>query len=161
MSKFTQKEAVFSAISNVLAENNQTISENEAVTLTKEQRAQVRAILFEGFSNGTIELSEGYDTDKKLNGYINGLMSNWVRKDKRLNGGIAYVAKNPGSRTGSGDASLTAMRKLLSTLTTDEDKAEVQNHIDARLAELQAAKVKSVVVDFSALPADLAAKFQK
>ena len=159
-SKSTQKEAVFTAVVNVLAQEGISIVEGQPVAMTKELRAQVNNILFEGFRNETIELDREF-TDSDLKGYVSGLQSNWLRKDKRLNGGTQYVAKNPGSRAGSGDASLSAMRKLMSTLTTDSDKAEVQGYIDARLAEIQASKAKSVTIDYSVLPADLAAKFQK
>ena len=76
-----------------------------------------------------------------------------------MNGGVQYTAKNPGSRAGSGDQALRALRALFSTLTTDEDKVEVQGYIDARIAELNVAKAPTI--DFSVLPADLAAKFQK
>ena len=159
-SKSTQKEAVFTAVVNVLAQEGISIVEGQPVAMTNELRAQVNNFLFEGFRNETIELDREF-TDSDLKGYVSGLQSNWLRKDKRLNGGTQYVAKNPGSRAGSGDASLSAMRKLMSTLTTDSDKAEVQGYIDARLAEIQASKAKSVTIDYSVLPADLAAKFQK
>ena len=158
--KSTQKEAVFTAVVNVLAQEGISIVEGQPVAMTKEYRAQVNNILFEGFKNGTIELDREFN-DSDLKGYVSGLQSNWLRKDKRLNGGIQYVAKNPGSRAGSGDPSLKAMRTLMSTLTTDSDKAEVQSHIDARLSEIQASKAKSVTIDYSVLPADLAAKFSK
>jgi hypothetical protein len=153
MTKISQKEAVFQAVKNVCGEQ-------DVYTPSKEQRAQVNAILFEGFRSGTIELDREF-SDTDLKSYVSGLQSNWLRKDKRLNGNVAYVAKNPGSRAGSGDASLKAMRALLSTLTTEEDKIEVQGHIDARIAEIGASKKKTVTVDFSALPADLASKFSK
>lgn len=77
-----------------------------------------------------------------------------------MNGGVKYQAKNPGSRAGSGDQALSAMRKLLSTLTDETERAEVQSYIDARIAELNIAK-QATIVDFSALPADLQAKFKK
>jgi hypothetical protein len=160
MSKQSQKEAVFTAVVNVLAQENISIVEGQPVAMTKEYRALVNNILFEGFRNGTIELDREF-SDSDLKGYVSGLQSNWLRKDKRLNGGIQYVAKNPGSRAGSGDPSLKAMRTLMSTLTTDSDKAEVQAHIDTRLSEIQASKAKSVTIDYSVLPADLAAKFSK
>ena len=158
--KQSQKEAVFTAVVNVLAQEGISITEGEPVKMTKEFRAQVNNILFEGFRNGTIELDREF-SDSDLKGYVSGLQSNWLRKDKRLNGGTQYVAKNPGSRAGSGDPTLKAMRQLMSTLTTDADKAEVQSHIDARLAEIQASKAKTVNIDYSVLPADLAAKFSK
>lgn len=154
MTKITQKEAVFQAVKNVCGE------QDGAYTPTKEQRAQVNQILFEGFRSGTIELEREF-SDSDLKSYVSGLQSNWLRKDKRLNGNVSYVAKNPGSRVGSSDPSLKAMRALMSTLTSDEEKAEVQGYIDAKLAEINASKKKSVTIDFSALPADLASKFQK
>ncbi len=153
MTKMSQKEAVFQAVKNVCGEQ-------ETYTPSKEQRAQVNAILFEGFRSGQIELDREF-SDSDLKSYVSGLQSNWLRKDKRLNGNVSYVAKNPGSRAGSGDPQLKAMRALLSTLTTDADRAEVQSHIDARITEINASKKKTVAVDFSALPADLAAKFSK
>lgn len=154
MSKMSQKEAVFQAVTNVCGTA-------DSYAPTKEQRAQVNAILFEGFRSGTIELEKSEISDSDLKSYVSGLQSNWLRKDKRLNGNVAYVAKNPGSRAGSGDPQLKAMRALISTLTTDEEKAEVQAYIDARVSDINATKTKKVTVDFSALPADLAAKFSK
>lgn len=153
--KQTQKEAVFQAVKNVVGE------QDGAYTPTKEQRAQVNNILFEGFRNGTIELDKTEISDSDLKSYVSGLQSNWLRKDKRLNGGTMYVAKNPGSRAGSGDASLKAMRTLLASVSTDSEKAEIQSYIDARLAEISVSKAKTVTIDYSVLPADLAAKFSK
>jgi len=154
MSKMSQKEAVFVAVCNVTGHTGEG-----QVAISKEQRGQVNAILFESFRAGNIELDREY-TDSDLKSYVSGLQSNWLRKDKRLNGGTQYVAKNPGSRAGSTDASLKAMRALMTTLTTDEEKAEVQGYIDARIQEISATK-QAKTVDFSALPADLAAKFSK
>lgn len=154
MTKLSQKEAVFQAVQNVCGK------QEGAYVPSKEQRAQVNQILFESFRNGKVELEREY-TDSALKGYVSGLQSNWLRKDKRLNGGMSYVAKNPGSRAGSGDASLKAMRALRSTLTSETDIAEVDAAIATRLAEITVSKKKSVTIDFSALPADLAEKFQK
>lgn len=148
-----QKEAVYQAVTNVCGEVD------GAYTPTKEQRAQVNQILFEGFRAGKIELDREY-TDSELKAYVSGLQSNWLRKDKRLNGNITYVAKNPGSRQGSGDPALKAMKALLSTLTPNTpDHMEVQAEIDKRQAEIQASKVKTI--DMSALPEHLKAKFSK
>jgi hypothetical protein len=156
--KLSQKEAVFQAVCNVTGHTGEG-----TVVISKEQRGQVNAILFEGFKSGSIECEREY-TDSDLKGYVSGLQSNWLRKDKRLNGGTQYVAKNPGSRAGATDPSLKAMKALLSTMTgdeyTDADRAEVQGHIDAKIAEINMAK-QAKSVDFSALPADLAAKFAK
>lgn len=159
--KQSQKEAVFTAVSNVLKQNGTPVVEGQAVSMSKELRAQVNSILFESFRNGTIEIDKEEISDSDLKGYVSGLQSNWLRKDKRLNGGTQYVAKNPGSRAGSGDPQLKAMRALMGSLTTDAEKAEVQGYIDARVADIQKSKIKSTPIDFSALPAGLAEKFAK
>ena len=163
MSKQTQKEAVFTAIVNVLGEAGITVEEGQSVEtyMTRERRAQVSQILFEGFKGETIELEKQF-VDSKLKAYISGLTSNWIRKDKRLNGGVSYIAKNPGSRAGSGDPMLKNLRALLSTLTPgSSDYSEVETHISSRVTEIHSSKVKSKVIDFSLLPADLASKFNK
>lgn len=156
MSKQSQKEAVYNAVTSVLTENNISVSEGADVStlMTRELRSQVNQILFEGFKSGTIELDRQL-SDTDLKGYVSGLQSNWLRKDTRLNGGSKYSAKNPGSRVGSSDPSLKAMRALLSTLSEESDKAEVQAAIDTRIAEIKATKVKKVAIDTSVLPAAL------
>lgn len=154
MSKQNQKEAVFQAVCNVTGFNGEGVCKP-----SKEQRAQINMILFEGIKAGTIEM-DTEKSDSDLKGYVSGLTSNWLRKDVRLNGGVKYTAKNPGSRAGSNDPELAALRKLFGTLEKEEDKIEVQGYIDARMAKISAEK-QAKTVDFSALPADLAAKFQK
>lgn len=119
----------------------------------------INQIIIESFNNGGIELDRAYD-ESGLKSYTSGLVSNWLRKDKRLNGGTQYVAKNPGSRAGSSDPELKAMRALLSTLTDEADRAEVQGLIDAKVATINATK-STKTIDFSALPAELREKFQK
>ena len=162
MSKVTQKEAVFSAITNTLAEYNLSFEEGQDVVplMNREIRSQVNNILVEGFKAGTIQIDDSYDPSK-LKGYASSLQSNWIRKDKRLNGGIAYVAKNPGSRVGNTDASIKAMKVLLATLTSEEEKAEVQGYIDQRMTEINAAKIKATTINFDALPEALKVKFTK
>jgi len=135
--KMSQKEAVFSAVTNVCGETD------GAYSPTKDERASVNQILFEGFRNGTIEYKGDVSalSDSDLKGYVSGLQSNWLRKDKRLNGNVQYVAKNPGSRAGSTDPQIKAMRVLLSTQEDPTKRAEIQAFIDKRLAEIKPAKV--------------------
>jgi hypothetical protein len=158
-----QKDAVFVAVSQVLSNANVTFEEGTTVVkplMTKELRAQVNQILFEGFRNKTIEM-DGEKTDAELKQYVSGLQSNWINKDKRLNGTTNYAAKNPGSRAGITDPQIKAMRALLTTVESDDEKAEIQGFIDDRLATLNAGKTKSKAkaVDFSALPEELQAKY--
>lgn len=140
MTKITQMEAVFNAITNVCG------TQEGAYEPSSEERAQVNGILSEGFKSGAIELK---DTESnraklsdpaKLNAYCSGLQSNWLRKDKRLNGNVQYVAKNPGSRAGSTDPAVKAMRTLLQGTSNPSDRLEIQTFIDARLAEIKPTK---------------------
>jgi hypothetical protein len=161
MTKLTQREAVFNAITSVLADHGVEFEAGTDVgpSMNKDIRSEVNAILFEGFRQGKIEISKEY-SDSDLKAYVSGLQSNWIRKDKRLNGNTQYIAKNPGSRAGSGDAQLKAMRGLLKSLPAGSAEAsEVQTHIDRRVSELSASKVKTTV-DFANLPEALRAKFQ-
>ena len=151
MTKMSQKEAVFQAITNVIGEFE------GACVPTKEQRATVNQILFEGFRAGTIELDREFD-DKELKQYVSGLQSNWLRKDKRLNGNVQYVAKNPGSRAGSSDPQLKAMRALLATKTDETERAEIQAFIDKRVAEVKPAK--TVTINVADLPEELRHLYQ-
>jgi hypothetical protein len=84
---------------------------------------------------------------------VSGLQSNWLRKDKRLNGGVKYQAQNPGSRVGSTDPQVKALRALIKTQSDEIKIAEIQSFIDKRLAEIK--PNKSVTIDVNALPAEL------
>lgn len=159
----SQKEAVRSAISQVLSEAGVRFDETTNVKslMTKELRSQVNHILFEGFRSGTIAL-KGEKTDKELRDYVSGLQSNWLNKDTSLTGGVKYVAQNPGSRTGSTDAQIKALRALMSNTTDASEIAELQGYIDARIAEIEVtkpSKKKEVVVNFDALPESLRVKY--
>ena len=157
--KMTQKEAVYTAVVNVLTESEfkieGTLNEHFApgAPKHKELRGQVNDILFEGFKAGSINYDGAVSADAELRAYVSGLQSNWLRKDKRLNGNVQYTAKNPGSRAGSTDSQIKAMRMLLATKSDATEKAEIQSFIDKRLAEIKPAK--SVEIDVNALPEEL------
>lgn len=165
MTPMKQKDAVHTAVVSVFRDANIKFEDgmNAGPMLTDELRGKVHTILTEGFTSGTIVLeSNAANAAKladsaKLNSYVSGLISNWVRKDKRLNGATAYVARNPGSRTGSSDPQLKTLRALYRQFASvDPTKAaQVQSHIEARLEALRAEKAASVAVDISALPADV------
>lgn len=130
MTKLTQKEAVFQAVTSV-------VEFDDVCNPTKEERAQVNAILFEGFKAGKIAYDGDLPIDSVLKTYVSGLQSNWLRKDKRLNGNIQYVAKNPGSRTGCGDKELIAMKALLAMQTSPEAIKEITEAIEKKKASLK------------------------
>ena len=154
-----QSEAVFAAVQSVMSEHGIAYHESQPTVLNRDLRAEVNNILFAGFKAGKIVLSKQF-TDQELKSYCSGLLSNWLRKDKRLNGNTTYVAKNPGSRVT--DPSIKAMTALLQSgkVTNDTDRAEIETLIATRKAELAASKSK-VEVDFDALPESIRAKFEE
>jgi hypothetical protein len=153
----SQKEAVFNAVCSVVGQD----SFDEAVSLTKEQRSEVINIVAEGLQQGEVNFSEQaqakHDTFEKVQKYTNGLLTNWLNKDLRLNGNIPHQIKNPGSRAGSGDSVLRELRKLRSTITDAQQQAAVDIEIDKRLAQIQAEKAKKVEIDMDLIPEELRA----
>jgi ribosomal protein S2 len=149
-----QKQAVRNAITSV----SDYVIGSEAIAseyLTDAQKAECREILFNGFKNGTIsyttEFASKVQDDSYLKKYVSGLLNNWLRKDTGLNNGQKYVAKNPGSRTGSGDAQLRELRKLMKTVAGTENEHAVQQAIDARIEEIK----PQVEINVDALPDSL------
>lgn len=153
----SQKDAVIKAIMSVV--EGYTINGDTLLSdvITKEEKDTVKTILFNGFRNGNIEFSVDavakYRADAELKKYVTGLLDNWIRKYPGFNAGQSYVTKNPGSRSGSGDAKIKALKALLKTVTDNEVKAQVEQAINERLAELKPeAKVE---IDVNALPEHL------
>lgn len=143
----TQKDAVFSAVSQILASNNVSFtanSTNATAVLNRELRSQINGVLVQQFLAGNVELSE--DAKEKLNdesqlrAYISGLVSNWLRKDPRLNGGTVLATttstKSTLSKTIKSDPQLQALRKLHNAQVEPSKRLEIQAHIDRRIAEL-------------------------
>lgn len=147
MSTVSQGEAVFQAVSEVFDVSEKVPSTTE---WTSAQKEKVHALVFQAFKTG-LTIHKSNPDDAALLKYIPGLVNNWVRKDKRLNGNTTYTAKNPGSRQGSGDEMVKNMRALLSTLSDPEQKAQVQAAIDDRLKSLK----PKLTVDVSKIPESL------
>jgi hypothetical protein len=153
----SQKEAVFSAVTSVVNESGLNVAEGTDYSnvLTKEHRAQITSILVEGFRSESISLDKSFEDESALRTYCSGLTSNWLRKDKRLNGGMKYVAKNPGSRVGSSDPQLKAMRILLSTQVDQTKREEIQAFIDARIASIKTSNKPAKTINVADLPSEL------
>lgn len=146
----SQKQAVFSVVCAVIGE-----FEGKA-ELTKDQRKQVIEMVTDSITSGETEFSAEaktkYDNRDKVKGYVNGMVSNWLRKDERLNGGEKYVTKNPGSRAGQGDEVLKNLKALKTTLTDKDHIAAVDEEIAKRTAELAAEKAKTVTINVDKIP---------
>jgi len=150
-----QRTAVINAVKAVVTNFEVGGGENLADFITAEQKKSIRAMLVEGFFEGNIQFSDTTKLNNReyLAKYVSGLLDNWMRKAPELNGGVAYQAKNPGSRAGSGDEQIKALKALLKTIADDEVKKEIQQAINSRLAEIKPAKTVEINVD--ALPEHL------
>jgi len=137
-----QREGVFAAVEAVVGEIH------GKVTLNDNQKKEVYALVFTAFKHGEIVYKGGIPAEP-LRKYIPGLVNNWLRKDKALNGGVKYKAKAPGSRAGAGDAGLKAMKQLLAETTNEEDREVIEMEIELRQEAL--AKPKAVI-NIEALP---------
>lgn len=91
-----QKEAVFQVISEL---KHGEVDTDKPVVLNKQEKQMAAEKLFDGFKKGKVAYNHEMPSDDKLLLYISGLVSNWLRKDKRLNGQRNYVPQRPGSRT--------------------------------------------------------------
>lgn len=164
--KQSQSAAVFAATMAVLADASIKFTEgmNVSTVVSKDMKQSIYAILSAGFKAGTIALEdtpsnrEKLASPAKLNQYVSGLVSNWFRKDPRLNGGVKYEAKNPGSRAGASDPTLKALRQVMTQFKGTDKESAIQAQIDTRIATIQSEKAKHVTVDISVLPADLVAQ---
>src|SRR5665213_3227929 len=97
----TQKECVYSAITGLFGGEYSS----EAVKLDKDMLKEVYECVTEQIVLGNCAFSDDaklkYSTPELIRTkYVPGMVSNWIRKDTRLNGGEPYVIKNPGSRAG-------------------------------------------------------------
>lgn len=163
--KISQREAIYQAVQNAFAEAGIEFTPKMDVSelLTEAMMKQIRAEVTEGFLQGLTDLKDTPNNQAKLANpaemtkYVSSLISNWVRKDENLNGGVDYEPKNPGSRAGSSDPQLKALKQLAVQFKGTTKAAEIAKHIEVRTAQITAEKAKKVLVDISKLPADLVA----
>jgi hypothetical protein len=144
----TQKDAVYCAIVTVLTDAGISFdagTTDVAPILTRELRSKVNAILVQQFSYGSIELSDEakstLTTPTKLKAYVSGLVSNWIRKDVRLNGGHRFTSSAKSSAGFKRDPQLKALHQLYSAQVDENKRNEIQAHIDRRVQELQTVNV--------------------
>lgn len=128
--------------------------------ITDQQADEVIDAVTQSIKDGETDMSvlarEKHNDDKKLRKYVSGMVDNWFRKGKDLNGGVKYEAKNPGSRAGSANPEIKVSKQLLTKLIAEgrsEDAAAVQEYIDAELAKL--AEAKAPTIDADKLPEQL------
>lgn len=156
MSKMSQKECVFAAVTAFLEENDRMheLDSAQGLQLSKTDKQTIVGMVCAARSvmELSAEADAKFDTPQKFKTYTIGLVNNWLRKDTRLNGGEKYVTKNPGSRAGTGDQTIKALRALKSTLTDADQIKLVDEEIAKRVKEIEAEKAKSVTINVEALP---------
>jgi hypothetical protein len=152
----TQKQAVTNAVLEVKPDFELGGDVILGDALTSDDKARMKTIIVEGFLSGKVEMSqEGKDkyfsNPSELGKYTVGLINNWIRKNPEFNAGGSYTPKNPGSRQGTGDDTVKALRALLKITSDASAQADIQSEIDKRLAELK----PKVEINISALPEHL------
>lgn len=155
----SQKESVFQAVTSIV----DCTQDGVVVELTKEQRATVISLVTQSIMQNETELKANarakYVTEADVKGYVSGMVSNWLRKDTRLNGGNKYEIKNPGSRAGQGDELLSNLKSYRATFTDPVHIAAVDKEIEARKAQLAITKPtaakKLKAINFDILPESL------
>lgn len=152
----SQKEVVFTAVTAVIG-----VTDGEQVKLTADQRSQIVKIITDAILSGDMSMKdaakEKYSTEKSARKYANELLSNWLKKDTRLNGGAKYQSKRSPALK-SVDSVLANLMVLLQNIRKDPDadptaEASVLKEIEDRKVEL--GLIKRPEIDVEALPAHL------
>lgn len=157
----SQKQAVYDAVVAFCDENNIKFEDGMKMEFNKEQRATIVGMLVTFTEAGEVDV-KSEKARANLANYWNGTLSNWLRKDLRLNGNVKHTIKNPGSRAGSGDDLLKNLKKLKAQVELKADYegktghiAEIQAEIDKRMEAIAVEKAAKVEVDPSKLPEHL------
>ena len=92
------------------------------------------------------------DRSKMLK-YIKGQTNDTLRKSKKLNGNTEYATKNPGSRRGSGDAVVKAIKLTMSRVVGDEVATnKCLDELAKRYEAIRLESQKAVAVNVEDLP---------
>lgn len=136
--KISQKDAVVNEVKAILgASFDPSLPAKDQ--LTKDQIGFIKSNIITGIVGGLISYGADENNAQGVSTYVSGMISNHFRKAKELNGGEKYVTQS--AESGSRDASITALNKLLRTLEEGSDSyVEVQQAIVTRTAELSSFK---------------------
>jgi len=154
-----QREATVQAITSVLENSGVSFNPGEDVksVITSDHKKKVREILITGLKDGSITSSTEFagkmTSDVDYSKYCSGLISNWIKKDPRLNGNVKHQSSSGSgksvSRVGNGDSQVKELRKLLKATAGTDSEQEVQEALNSRLEELKVektSKAKSSIV---------------
>lgn len=156
-----QVEAVINAVMVVKPDFKQHSDKGNEIIID-DIRKQVCKIVIEGILNGEIDYNKDHTNVKDVKDYVPGMVSNWLRRNKVLNGDVNAKAQKPGSRLGVGDDELKALRDLRKTQIEPEILTEIDKYIKQRLSVLKKEKqsVKQADINLNALPEHLRSKLK-
>lgn len=153
MAKYSQKEAVYTAVTSYLTDKGRSLDD---VILSSEDRKTIVTMLVRTIEVGDVEMSieaaNKYDTADKIRGYSIGLLSNWLRKDARLNGGKKHKIKNPGIKLGQDDEVIKDLKSIRKLLTQKHEIELVDKEIKNKVESLHREKIVNIVVDTKHIP---------
>ncbi len=153
MASSEQKDSVYKAVIEVFNSSNINFIEgmDARQLIDRSLRKDIIENLMNQFQIGQIPLSSKQNDLKE---YVSGLLSNWLRKDLRLNGGMRYKVKSPGVRKGQQDPLIKNLRTLQSTLEPGSQAFQAtQSRIEQRLVQIKVEQAPAI--DRSAIPVDL------
>ncbi|NVM34005.1 MAG: hypothetical protein HWN81_00315 [Candidatus Lokiarchaeota archaeon] len=159
MSVINQRQAVVNAVKNVLGDSFTPNSTKVKEVLTIDQLKEVRNVVLKGILQGNVAYGKPTTDTKEVDRYVSGMVANYLRKAKELNGGTKYTPTKTGAKR---DTTLLNLNRLLSNYTEGTDEYdEVKEAITARQQELKGikaskTKVSKNAVDISVLPEELA-----
>lgn len=148
-----QVDAVIEAVMQVKPDFKQHSDKGNEI-IVDDMRKQVCKIVIDGILNGNVDYSKDHTNIKEVRDYCPGMVSNWLRRNKILNGDVNAKAQKPGSRLGVGDERLKTLRDLRKTQIEPEIITEIDKYIKQRLNMLKKEKqtVKQTDINVSALP---------
>ena len=153
MAKYSQKEAVYTAVTSYLTDKGRSLDD---VILSSEDRKTIVTMLVRTIEVGDVEMSieaaNKYDTADKIRGYSIGLLSNWLRKDARLNGGKKHKKKNPSIKLGQDDEVIKDLKSIRKLLTQKHEIELVDKEIKNKVESLHREKIVNIVVDTKHIP---------
>lgn len=159
----SQSDSVVAATQEVLGESFKSGTPVLSY-ITKDQVKQIVDLvtnsILEGETDFSAQARSKHDSPAKVRSYVVGMVNNWHRKSKELNGGTTYVPQNPGSRQGSSDPQLKELKLLRKALAernaSPESLEKVDEAIQTRLAEIQPAPtLKKIEINLDLIPESL------
>ena len=161
MKSMSQGLAVYTATVEVLGANGLEFDSSvpAAEQVTPATRSQIVDRVVDMFHAGEVAFKDSEANKAKLANethlrkYVVGLIHNWFKKSRKLNGGIAYIPSKTGVRTS--DTELRELRKLLKSYEEGTSEYDaIQARMTQRQAELDAAKPKQTA-DLSKISPEL------